>query len=128
MKTTTLKERESLQEDAIFEDDEQQDAGMTDEDIKIEALKIATNIAKLMSNVTTEDIVNIAETVAKFIKNSDTSSLETVENSENNTEENNDIDTEEDFETDDESNTESNNTEESEDNNTESDTEENFEV
>lgn len=98
MNTTTLKERQGLQEDVIFEDDTQQneDAGMTDEELKIEALKIATNIGKLMSNVTTDDIVNIAETVAKFIKGGESASLETVEDSEENS-----ADTEEDFETDD---------------------------
>jgi hypothetical protein len=117
MNTTTLKERMSLDEDALFEDDAQQDPGMTDEDIKIEALKIATNIAKLMSNVTTEDIVNIAETVAKFIKNSETSTLETVPD-----EGENPADSEEDFETEDENSEESKEPENSED------TEEDFEV
>lgn len=61
---------------------------MSDEELKIEALKIATNIAKLMSNVTPEDIVNIAETVAKFIKGGDTSaSLEGGESAEETPEE-----------------------------------------
>ena len=109
MDTTTIKERE-LQEEALFEDDdtqeEQQEPGMTDEELKIESLKIATNIGKLMNNVTTEDIVNIAETVAKFIKGGDSTSLETVESDE-------DFDTdEEDTESDEES----------------SDSEENFET
>ena len=113
MNTTTLKERQSLQEDAIFEDDTQQEEGMTDEELKIESLKIATNIGKLMSNVTTEDIVNIAETVAKFIKGGDSASLETVEDTSNE----NSADTEENFET----------TEDTSDETTE-DTEEDFEV
>ena len=119
MNTTTLKERQSLQEDAIFEDDTQQneDAGMTDEELKIEALKIATNIGKLMSNVTTEDIVNIAETVAKFIKGGESASLETVEDTEENSEEENPADTEEDFET-----------EETPEEEKSEETEENFEV
>ena len=69
MNTTTLKERLGLDEEAVFEDGvTATDDGMTDEELKIESLKIATNIGKLMSNVTTEDIVSIAETVAKFIK------------------------------------------------------------
>lgn len=80
MNTTTLKERYGLQEDALFEDDtqEQDEGGMTDEELKVEALKIATNIGKLMSNVTPDDIVNIAETVAKFIKGGSSASLETT--------------------------------------------------
>ena len=112
MDTTTLKERQSLQEDAMFEDENAQDGvGMTDEELKIEALKIATNIGKLMSNVTTDDIVNIAETVAKFIKGGESASLETT------TEESSE-DNEEDFDTSDETteeSTEESNQEESED-------------
>ena len=79
MNTTTLKERLGLDEDAVFEDGATTatDDGMTDEELKIESLKIATNIGKLMSNVTTEDIVSIAETVAKFIKGGEGASLET---------------------------------------------------
>lgn len=79
MNTTTLKERLGLDEDAVFEDGAATatDDGMTDEELKIESLKIATNIGKLMSNVTTEDIVSIAETVAKFIKGGEGASLET---------------------------------------------------
>lgn len=79
MNTTTLKERLGLDEDAVFEDGTATatDDGMTDEELKIESLKIATNIGKLMSNVTTEDIVSIAETVAKFIKGGEGASLET---------------------------------------------------
>ena len=97
MDTTTLKERQRLQEDAIFEDDtqEQDEGGMTDEELKVEALKIATNIGKLMSNVTPDDIVNIAETVAKFIKGGSNASLETTT-----------ADTEEDFDTTEEETTE----------------------
>ena len=66
MNTTSIDER------ALFEDeDEVADNGMTEEELKIESLKIATNIAKLMSNVTPDDIVNIAEMVCNFIKNGD---------------------------------------------------------
>ena len=79
MNTTTLKERLGLDEEAVFEDGvTATDDGMTDEELKIESLKIATNIGKLMSNVTTEDIVSIAETVAKFIKGGEGASLETT--------------------------------------------------
>jgi len=88
METTNYRDRIALEEDALFEEDEVKDDAMTDEELKIEALKIATNIAKLMSNVTPEDIVNIAETVAKFIKGGDTSaSLETTEPAEETPEE-----------------------------------------
>ena len=59
---------------------------MSDEDLKIESLKIATNIGKLMSNVTTEDIVSIAETVAKFIKGSESLTLDNTDETESNEE------------------------------------------
>jgi hypothetical protein len=91
---------------------------MTDEELKIEALKIATNIGKLMNNVTTDDIVNIAETVAKFIKgseNNDEASLEFI--SDDDSTEENTADSEESFDT-----TEENTEENSEEK------EENFEV
>ena len=88
MDTTDLKERIGLDEEALFEEDAAQEDTMSDEELKIEALKIATNIAKLMSNVTPEDIVNIAETVAKFIKGGDASaSLEGGESAEETPEE-----------------------------------------
>lgn len=71
MKPMTLKERSLMKEDnAILEEDTYtQDEGMSDEDLKIESLKIATNICKLMNDVTPEDIMEVAEKVAKFIKN-----------------------------------------------------------
>lgn len=95
MKPTNLKERMQLTEDEIFEDENT--TGMTDEELKIESLKIATNIGKLMSNVTTEDIVNIAETVAKFIKGGDNASLETTTDETSDTDDNvEDTDTESD--------------------------------
>jgi hypothetical protein len=50
---------------------------MSDEDLKVEALKIATNIAKLMSNVTAQDVVTIAGTVSDFIRNHEIGSAET---------------------------------------------------
>lgn len=99
MNTTTLKERLGLDEEAVFEDGvTATDDGMTDEELKIESLKIATNIGKLMSNVTTEDIVSIAETVAKFIKGGEGASLETT----NDDSSSDNGETEEDFNTEDE--------------------------
>ena len=101
MNTTTLKERLGLDEEAVFEDGvTATDDGMTDEELKIGSLKIATNIGKLMSNVTTEDIVSIAETVAKFIKGGEGASLETTNDDSSSDEDNGE--TEEDFNTEDE--------------------------
>lgn len=40
-----------------------------DEELRIEALKRAIDIAKLMSNVTTEDIISIATKVVDYIRN-----------------------------------------------------------
>lgn len=103
MNTTTLKERLGLDEEAVFEDGvTATDDGMTDEELKIESLKIATNIGKLMSNVTTEDIVSIAETVAKFIKGGEGASLETTNDDSSSDEDNDNGETEEDFNTEDE--------------------------
>lgn len=103
MNTTTLKERLGLDEEAVFEDGvTATDDGMTDEELKIESLKIATNIGKLMSNVTTEDIVSIAETVAKFIKGGEGASLETSNADSESDEDNDNGETEEDFNTEDE--------------------------
>ena len=42
---------------------------MPDEELRIEALKRAIDIAKLMSNVTTEDIISIAAKVVDYIRN-----------------------------------------------------------
>lgn len=102
MKPTTLKERLGLDDDMeLVEAEGAATEGMSDEDLKIESLKIATNIGKLMSNVTTEDIVSIAETVAKFIKGGEGASLETSASSEESepAEEEATADTEEDFTT-----------------------------
>ena len=102
MKPTTLKERLGLDEDMeLVEAEGAATEGMSDEDLKIESLKIATNIGQLMSNVTTEDIVSIAETVAKFIKGGEGASLETSASSEKSEpdEEEATADTEEDFTT-----------------------------
>ena len=40
---------------------------MPAEDLRIEALKRAIDIAKLMSNVTTQDVINIAAKIADYI-------------------------------------------------------------
>lgn len=62
-----------LEEAELFEDEDpdaiSDDELMTEEELKIESLKIATNIAKLMSDVTPEDILSIANTVSDFIRN-----------------------------------------------------------
>ena len=71
-----LTEEELLTEDAT---DGVKDKKMSDEDLKVEALKIATNIAKLMSNVTAQDVVTIAGTVSDFIRNHEIGSAETSE-------------------------------------------------
>lgn len=39
------------------------------EELRIEALKRAIDIAKLMSNVTTEDVISIAAKVVDYIRN-----------------------------------------------------------
>ena len=40
-----------------------------DEELRIEALKRAIDIAKLMSNVTTEDVISIAAKIVDYIRN-----------------------------------------------------------
>lgn len=74
----TLKEEdEVLTEDELFEDDDDTESSaeqetekkMTEEELKIESLKIATNIGKLMSDVTPSDIIEISSAVADFIRN-----------------------------------------------------------
>ena len=42
---------------------------MPAEDLRIEALKRAIDIAKLMSNVTTQDVINIASKIADYMSN-----------------------------------------------------------
>ena len=121
MKPTTLKERLGLDEDMeLMEAEGMETEGMSDEDLKIESLKIATNIGKLMSNVTTEDIVSIAETVAKFIKGSESLTLDNTDETEPNEEAT--ADTEEDFSTEGQSEEEKDSEKES------TETEEDFEV
>lgn len=75
MKPTNYKERRySVTEDVLNEDDEEveddaNDGQMDDEKLKIEALKIAISISKLMSNVVPSDVIEISKTVADFIRN-----------------------------------------------------------
>lgn len=91
-------EDENLNEDEDV-NESAEDKTMTEEELKIESLKIATNIAKLMSDVTTDDIITIADKVSGFIRDhqigssdSGSSSEESSENSDNsNSEENSDI-------------------------------------
>lgn len=69
---------ENLTEDVLTEETSASvEKKMSDEDLKVEALKIATNIAKLMSNVTAQDVVTIAGTVSDFIRNHEIGSAET---------------------------------------------------
>lgn len=68
---------ENLTEDILTEETSASvEKKMSDEDLKVEALKIATNIAKLMSNVTAQDVVTIAGTVSDFIRNHEIGSAE----------------------------------------------------
>jgi hypothetical protein len=80
-----LNELELNEDDEVSESVE--DKTMSEEDLKIESLKIATNIAKLMSDVTTDDIITIADKVAGFIRdhsiNSEESSKESTEEKSN---------------------------------------------
>ena len=41
---------------------------MSEDDLKIESLKIATNIAKLMQDVIPEDVIAVADKVAEFVR------------------------------------------------------------
>ncbi len=50
------------------EKEEKEVKKMTDEEIKIKALKQAVDVAKLMSDVNTDDVIDIAKKLAKFIK------------------------------------------------------------
>lgn len=61
---------DELAEAALNEDDDApaEQKTMSEEELKIESLKIATNIAKLMSDVTTDDIITIADKVSGFIR------------------------------------------------------------
>ena len=63
--------------DSFFEDDEgfldkfEVEDAIEQQKQRIEALKRAIDIAKLMSNVTTEDILDIANKLIDFMKNTE---------------------------------------------------------
>lgn len=80
-----LNESEELLEEELFEDsdDEEKKDVMSDEDLNIESLKIATNVAKLMSGVTTDDILEIAKKISGFIRNHEIGNAEGEESDEN---------------------------------------------
>ena len=93
---------EDLTEDVLTEETSASvEKKMSDEDLKVEALKIATNIAKLMSNVTAQDVVTIAGTVSDFIRNHEIGSAETSDDflSDNEAEETPEEEKTEEFET-----------------------------
>ena len=93
---------EDLTEDVLTEETSASvEKKMSDEDLKVEALKIATNIAKLMSNVTAQDVVTIAGTVSDFIRNHEIGSAETSDDflSDNEAEETPEEEKPEEFET-----------------------------
>ena len=66
---------EDVYMDSFLEDDDNsfveniEPDKMPAEDLRIEALKRAIDIAKLMSNVTTQDVINIASKIADYISN-----------------------------------------------------------
>ncbi len=100
---------ENLTEDVLTEETSASvEKKMSDEDLKVEALKIATNIAKLMSNVTAQDVVTIAGTVSDFIRNHEIGSAETSDDflSDNEAEETPEEEKTEEFETTEEPETE----------------------
>ena len=55
--------------DEVFLNNIESEKHITDEDIKIKALKQAIDIAKIQDAVTTEDVLKIASQLAIFIKN-----------------------------------------------------------
>lgn len=59
---------------------EDEEPPMSEEKLKIEALKIATSMCKLMDNVVPEDIIKTAGKVAEFIRNNGQTDLGDTEN------------------------------------------------
>lgn len=53
---------------------------MDDEKLRIESVKLATSIAKLMSNVTPEDIIKLSGIVATYIRNNNNETPDVEEN------------------------------------------------
>ena len=65
-----IDESDSLNEDGEEGPADNQPAEPMDEEkLRIESLKLATSVAKLMENVTPEDIITIAGMLAEFIRN-----------------------------------------------------------
>lgn len=60
---------------------------MSEEKLKIESLKIATNICKLMNNVFPEDVIKTAGKVAEFIRNNGQTGFEDTDASDDYAEE-----------------------------------------
>ena len=54
--------------DDVFLNNSELEKHMTDEDIKIKAIKQAIDVAKIQEAVTTKDILEIASRLATFIK------------------------------------------------------------
>ena len=83
-------DEDALAEAALNEDDAPAEPKpMSEEELKIESLKIATNIAKLMSDVTTDDIITIADKVSGFIRDHQIGKEESAESSEESSSEEN---------------------------------------
>ena len=55
--------------DEVFLNNLESEKHISDEDIKIKALKQAIDIAKIQDAVTTEDVLKVASQLAIFIKN-----------------------------------------------------------
>lgn len=64
---------DDIEEDGAlgFVDDGSDETQEYIEDLRIEALKRAIDIAKLMSNVTADDIINLADKLVIFIKDTE---------------------------------------------------------
>lgn len=74
--TEELEFDDDLNEGAINEESDgpaEPKEPMDDEKLRVESVKLATSIAKLMSNVTPEDIIKLAGIVASYIRNNNAS-------------------------------------------------------
>lgn len=58
-------------DNGFVDDMEPGDNSIPNEELRIKALQRAIDIAKLMSNVTVEDVMKIAETVVDYISNTE---------------------------------------------------------
>lgn len=59
---------------------EKPDEPMDEEKLRIESVKLATNMAKLMDNVSPDDIIKLAGMVAEFIRNNRNGDISSNEN------------------------------------------------